>query len=114
MARLIAIAGGIGSGKSVVSRILRAMGNKVYDCDTEARRLMDNDENIKCRIKECIAPEVILADRSIDRRRLAAIVFADKRCLTPLTVSCTRRCATIYRVGKRLMKNMALSGWKVP
>ncbi len=84
MARLIAIAGGIGSGKSVVSRILRAMGNKVYDCDTEARRLMDNDENIKCRIKECIAPEVILADRSIDRRRLAAIVFADKKMLDSL------------------------------
>lgn len=84
MVRLIAIAGGIGSGKSVVSRILRAMGKKVYDCDTEARRLMDNDENIKCRIEECIAPEVILADRSIDRRRLAAIVFADKKMLDTL------------------------------
>lgn len=84
MARLIAIAGGIGSGKSIVSRILRAMGKKVYDCDTEARRLMDNDENIKCRIEECIAPEVILADRSIDRRRLAAIVFADKKMLDTL------------------------------
>lgn len=84
MARLIAIAGGIGSGKSVVSRILRAMGKKVYDCDTEARRLMDSDENIKCRIEECIAPEVILADRSIDRRRLAAIVFADKKMLDTL------------------------------
>lgn len=84
MARLIAIAGGIGSGKSVVSRILRAMGKKVYDCDTEARRLMDSDENIKCRIEECITPEVILADRSIDRRRLAAIVFADKKMLDSL------------------------------
>lgn len=84
MARLIAIAGGIGSGKSVVSRILRAMGKKVYDCDTEARRLMDSDENIKCRIEECIAPEVILADRSIDRRHLAAIVFADKKMLDTL------------------------------
>lgn len=84
MTSLIAIAGGIGSGKSVVSRILRAMGCKVYDCDSEARRLMDNDEVIKCRLAEMIAPEVILHDRSIDRRRLAEIVFADRRKLETL------------------------------
>lgn len=84
MARLIAISGGIGSGKSVVSTILRAMRYSVYDCDAEARRLMDCGEEIKSRIEESIAAEVILADRTIDRRRLAEIVFADEVMLARL------------------------------
>ena len=84
MSRLIAIAGGIGSGKSVVSRILRAMSYNVYDCDAEARRLMDCDETIKRGIEETIAADVILSDRTIDRRRLAEIVFADEVMLARL------------------------------
>ena len=43
MKRLIAITGGIGSGKSVVSRILRILGYPVYDCDSRAKALMDAD-----------------------------------------------------------------------
>lgn len=41
---LIAITGGIGSGKSVVSRIVAMMGYDVYDCDSRAKRLMDTDD----------------------------------------------------------------------
>ena len=41
--RLIAITGGIGSGKSIISDILRAMGHKVNDCDTRAKELMHTD-----------------------------------------------------------------------
>ena len=37
---LIALTGGIGSGKSVVQRILTALGYPVYDCDSRARALM--------------------------------------------------------------------------
>ena len=36
---IIGITGGIGSGKSVVSRLLRALDIPVYDCDTQAKRL---------------------------------------------------------------------------
>ena len=50
MKKRIAIIGGIGSGKSVVSQILRVMGFPVYDCDAEAKRLMDNSQKIKSRI----------------------------------------------------------------
>ncbi|MDE6609157.1 MAG: dephospho-CoA kinase [Muribaculaceae bacterium] len=39
---LIAITGGIGSGKSVVSRVLDAMGYDVYDLDSRARAIIDN------------------------------------------------------------------------
>ncbi|MDE5719676.1 MAG: dephospho-CoA kinase [Paramuribaculum sp.] len=37
--KLIAISGGIGSGKSVVSRVLTTMGYDVYDCDSHARSI---------------------------------------------------------------------------
>ena len=40
---LTAVCGGIGAGKSVVSRVLRAMSYEVFDCDSEAKALMDND-----------------------------------------------------------------------
>lgn len=78
MPRLIAIAGGIGSGKSVVSKILVAMGYRVYDCDSRAKALMDTSEVIKRRIAEEISSRAIAPDGSIDRERLASEVFADK------------------------------------
>ena len=43
---MIGICGGIGSGKSVVSRILRLRGDAVYDCDLEAKRIMDSSEEV--------------------------------------------------------------------
>ena len=45
-AMMIGICGGIGSGKSVVSRILRLRGDAVYDCDLEAKRIMDSSEEV--------------------------------------------------------------------
>ncbi|MDE5843031.1 MAG: dephospho-CoA kinase [Muribaculaceae bacterium] len=76
---LIGICGGIGSGKSVVSRIMRLKGFAVYDCDYEARKLMSVDTEIKSRIRDEISPEVTDGTTSPDRRRLAAIVFNDEQ-----------------------------------
>lgn len=81
--RLIAVAGGIGSGKSVVCRMLSAMGYDVYDCDSRAKSIMDHDERIKRVISEEICKEA-LADGVIDRKRLADAVFADERLLAKL------------------------------
>lgn len=44
MAIRIGLTGGIGSGKSVVSRLLEVMGIPVYISDIETRRLMVADE----------------------------------------------------------------------
>lgn len=74
---VIAITGGIGSGKSVVSRILAAMGYPVYDCDSRAKALMDADKVIKRRLVEEISETTVDAEGVIDRRELSRIVFAD-------------------------------------
>lgn len=76
MKEIVAITGGIGAGKSVVSRVLRALGYPVYDCDSRAKALMDCDAAIKARLAGEIAREVI-CDDAIDRAALARIVFAD-------------------------------------
>lgn len=74
---MILITGGIGSGKSVVSRILRANGFEVYDSDTEARRLMDSSDDIKHRLNAEIAAGIVDTRGCIDRLLLARLVFAD-------------------------------------
>lgn len=81
---LTAITGGIGAGKSIVSRVLTAMGYPVYDCDSRARSLMDMSAEIKRAIALNIDAGVILPDDSIDRRLLAEIVFRNKQMLLTL------------------------------
>lgn len=83
MQKIVAITGGIGSGKSVLSRILMAWGYDVYDCDCEAKRIMDSDESIKRRIASEIDAGVV-SDGVIDRVLLAKIVFNDKAKLSIL------------------------------
>lgn len=80
---IVAITGGIGAGKSVVSTILRHMGHDVYDCDSEAKSIMDNSDTIKQRIAIEISPETII-NNHIDRRKLAHIVFNSQEKLTAL------------------------------
>lgn len=80
---LIAITGGIGSGKTIVSRILMAMGYEVYDCDSRARSIMDNDTVIRHRIASEI-DEACVRNGVIDRPRLSSIVFSDRRKLETL------------------------------
>ena len=75
--KITAITGGIGSGKSVVSEMLRTMGYPVYDCDSRAKVFMDGDEEIKQAIATQICGDAIDADGNIDRKRLGAVVFAD-------------------------------------
>lgn len=81
---MILISGGIGSGKSVVSRILRANGFEVYDSDLEARWLMDSSDEIKNRLCVEIAADAVDARGNINRPRVAEVVFADASKLAAL------------------------------
>lgn len=50
----------------------------VYDCDSEAKKLMEADEGIKSRIREEISPDVTDGRSEINRTILASIVFKDE------------------------------------
>ncbi|MBQ9576224.1 MAG: dephospho-CoA kinase [Muribaculaceae bacterium] len=82
--KLIAITGGIGSGKSVVARIVQVMGYQVYDCDSRAKALMTESRDVKGELIEAFGTEVYMADGSLNRKHLSAVAFTDEKALARL------------------------------
>lgn len=79
----IAIIGGIGSGKSVVLRLLSLMGYPVYDCDSNAKRLMDESEDIHRGLVDIFGPPAVPPE-GINRAYIASIAFKDAEKLSKL------------------------------
>lgn len=75
----LAVVGGIGSGKSVVSRMLGIMGVPVYDCDSRAKELMVQNPRIVNELKRMFGEECYDADGSLNRKYLASCIFVDER-----------------------------------
>ncbi|MFD2557255.1 dephospho-CoA kinase [Sphingobacterium tabacisoli] len=71
----VGITGGIGSGKSYISRIFKAMGVPFYDADKEAKQLMNHDPDIHKGLVNAFGTEVYQADGVLDRKWLAEQVF---------------------------------------
>lgn len=74
---IIGITGGIGSGKSVVSRLLRLMDVPVYDCDSEARRLMCESVVIREALLGTVGADVYDASGVLNRAYLASYMFGN-------------------------------------
>lgn len=71
----IAVTGGIGSGKSIVSQLLRLMGIPVYDCDTRAKHLMNTSPTLHIALTEAAGNRVYTSDGCINRPYLATFMF---------------------------------------
>ena len=82
--KLIAITGGIGSGKSVVARMVQVMGYHVYDCDSRAKALMTEDDNVRHQLVDAFGPETFLEDGSLNRQHLSAAAFGNDESLSRL------------------------------
>jgi dephospho-CoA kinase len=74
----LAITGSIGSGKSVVSRMMNVLGVPVYDCDINAKRLMTDDEFIVSELKRMFGDECYEDDGTLNRQYIASRIFTDK------------------------------------
>ena len=74
----LAITGCIGSGKSVVSRMMNVLGVPVYDCDSNAKRLMTEDAFIISELKRMFGEECYDDDGTLNRRYVASRIFTDK------------------------------------
>jgi dephospho-CoA kinase len=72
----IGLTGGIGSGKTTVARIFEVLGIPVYYADEAAKRLMNEDESLKQKIKLQFGESVYVNDR-LDKKAMADIVFND-------------------------------------
>ncbi|TSJ45746.1 dephospho-CoA kinase [Fluviicola chungangensis] len=76
MAKKIGITGGIGSGKSMVSRILQLMGYPVYSSDQRAKEIMNENQALIRSLKELFGEEAYL-DSKLNRPYIAAQIFRD-------------------------------------
>jgi dephospho-CoA kinase len=83
--RLIGLTGGIASGKSTVARILSDLGVAVIDADALAREVVAVGTDGLTEVVATFGPGVLASDGSLDRAKLAAIVFDDAEARKKLT-----------------------------
>lgn len=79
----VGITGGIGSGKTTVCKMFDALGIPIYYADTEAKRLMVEDELLRNEIIVLLGKEAC-TNNTLNRKHIAAIVFNDKSKLAAL------------------------------
>jgi dephospho-CoA kinase len=81
---VIAVTGGMGSGKSLACEYFKSRGAIVISLDDIARRTMDPGGPAYDRLIERFGEEILEADGSIDRGGLATLVFTDETSLAEL------------------------------
>ncbi|MEU2752739.1 dephospho-CoA kinase [Streptomyces albidoflavus] len=74
---IVGLTGGIGAGKSEVSRLLVEHGAHLVDADRIAREVVEPGTPGLAAVVEAFGESVLAADGSLDRPRLGEIVFAD-------------------------------------
>ncbi len=75
--RVIGLTGGIASGKSSVARILEKLGAQVIDADQLSREAVTPCRPAYHAIVEAFGEGILCRDRTIDRKALGKIIFAD-------------------------------------
>lgn len=76
----VGITGGIGSGKTSACRVFETLGIPVYYADDRAKHLMDTAPGLRDSLQSFFG-EDIYANGTLDRRRLAGIIFQNKTLL---------------------------------
>jgi dephospho-CoA kinase len=75
--KIIGLTGGIGSGKTAVANYIQSKGIPVYISDLEAKKVMELPEVIT-EIESNFGESVVTENRTLDREKLASIVFNDQ------------------------------------
>lgn len=71
----IGIAGGIGSGKSVVANILQQMGFPVYDSDSRAKALTQTNADIRQQLTAMFGDN-LFKNNVLDKKALSQLIFS--------------------------------------
>lgn len=79
--QVMALTGGIASGKSTVCRFLREFmpGIVIFDCDAAVHRMLESDEEITAIIRESFGDQALDAQGRVDRHFLRGRVFSDEQ-----------------------------------
>lgn len=81
--KIIGLTGGIGSGKSTVLALFKALGAVTYVADTEAKKLMNTDEELKNQIVKLFG-EKAYEQGELNRTYISSIVFNNEEKLNAL------------------------------
>lgn len=73
----LGVTGGMGSGKTTACKVFSILGIPVFSADDEARKLQDNDPEVREKIN-AIAGKDVYSSGSLDRQELARLIFNDK------------------------------------
>ena len=74
----VGLTGGIGSGKSEVSKFFHKWGSFIFDADKEAKNIIDKNEKAQQEIIREFGSDVINIDNKIDKQKLARVAFQDE------------------------------------
>jgi len=74
MSLLLGITGGIGSGKSLVSKVFSVLGVPVYEADARGKWLLNHDPEVRAQVQELLGAQVYNTEGA-DRKKIAAVVF---------------------------------------
>ncbi|WP_406509103.1 dephospho-CoA kinase [Streptomyces sp. NBC_00212] len=80
----VGLTGGIGAGKSEVSRLLVSYGAVLIDADRIAREVVEPGTPGLAAVVEAFSPGILSADGTLDRPKLGGIVFSDPEKLATL------------------------------
>lgn len=73
----VVITGGIGAGKSVVSRICRLEGVPVYDCDAHASAIMNYDPEVRRSLSKLCGDQVY-SGKELNRAEMSRLIFSNQ------------------------------------
>src|SRR5467141_1270485 len=91
----LGLTGGIASGKSAVSAMLREMGFAVLDADALAHKLIEPGQAAYAEVLQEFGPSITDPSGRIDRSKLGAVVFADRAKLDQLNAIVHPRVAEV-------------------
>lgn len=80
--KIIGITGGIGSGKTTITKYIESLGYPVYIADDEAKKLLDTEEVVN-EIRNTFG-EKIIENNLVDKKKLATFVFGNENNLKQL------------------------------
>ena len=95
--KVIGLTGGIGSGKTTLARFLSELGAVVIDADLIGHEVLEKSREARRELVDAFGEEILTPEGEIDRKKLAALVFADGAALTRLNLIMHPR---IYRMVK--------------
>jgi dephospho-CoA kinase len=84
MMKVIGLTGGIGSGKSTVSKYLQELGAVLIDADKVGHAAYQPDTETWREVVATFGEQILTSDGNIDRKKLGAIVFSNPESLEKL------------------------------